>query len=83
MKNSIIKKGLGILSVAVLTMALFVNTNSVSDMSSEISLASLISLNSAEAENPEGNNFYVTYSDGESYNTDIRKICYWGGSSDC
>jgi len=78
MKNSIIKKGLGIVSVAVFAMALFVNTNSVNATNSNISLASLVSLNSAEAEEEGGYHvFWVDRSWGRI------KVCLNGGSESC
>ena len=55
------KKIIGIIGVAVFTMAMFVNTN-VTVGSSGLDLASLVSLNSANAENSScvGSKFKVT-----------------------
>jgi len=68
MKNSIIKKGLGIVSVAVFAMALFFNTSIVNSSNGDLELADLIAMETADAEwsifgcCPEG-----TFCNGSSY----------------
>lgn len=67
------KKILGILGVAVIVAAMFLNTNAVNGSSSDTSLANLLTLNSANAEcipndNPEFNTGRCSFGYG---------YCFW------
>lgn len=52
MKNQIIKKSLGIIGLTTLVVALFINTSTLNSSTPNLSLANLVSLNTANAEWP-------------------------------
>ena len=69
------KKTIGILGVAVMAIAMFFNTNITNNANGDFDLASIVNINTANAEDPEcptcdshwyrfGFWTYVTYNDG-------------------
>lgn len=82
------KKLIGILGVAVIAATMFFSANSVSDNTTDASLASLITMNTANAEDTEPPvkcdngtaSYYITY-----YDTPLGRIkgCLNGGEKCC
>lgn len=81
MKNSIIKKGLGILGVAVFSMTMFFNTNLINEDKLDLDLSTLIATNVAEAECSSSIGF------GDSWKITFHSACSWtctnGGTNSC
>lgn len=87
MKNQIIKKVLGVIGLTTLVIVLFTNTSTLNSSTSNLSLANLISLNTANAEWPWDTQYaYIQvqkrcayyYPDG-SFTSSVELVCETNG----